>query len=211
MDKTVRQGKLFAREGLCLLIKNCVQYHPVIFKTPVAILIVKIALLLILASLAVFISADLLLWLDIKGFAELMTRIGLASLLSAFVLLLIAGLFVILKFIFGACFDYFSASQRLQRKLWFIQAQQDRFKLLFYFKTLQINYFHELNRKRLLMANNRQHIQSLSCAIDKDLRSIKQQLSKTAYQQLHQKNVRCREQQDIEALLKLQQQIAAIV
>ena len=193
-----------------LLVKSWVQC-PVILKTLAAILIIRIALLLILASLTVFISVDLLPGLAIPGLPELMTQLGIAALLSAFSLLLLSGLFIIFKLIIAACFDYFSAWQRLQRKLLFIQAQQDRFKRLFYFKTVQINYFNELKRKRLLIANNRQHIRSLSKAIDKDLASIKQQLSKTAYQQLHQENVRYRDQQDIEALLKLQQKIAAIV
>ena len=92
----------------------------------------------------------------------------------------------------------------------FFQAKQDQLKQLFYFRTLQINYFNELKRKRLLRANNRQHIQSLSKAIDKDLLSIKKSLPKTTYRQLHQENVRYRDQQDIEALLKLQQKIATI-
>ena len=163
------------------------------------------------ASFAVFISVDLLLWLAVPGLPELMTQLGLATLLSAFALLLITGLFVIIKLIIASCFDYFSARQRLQRRLLFIQAKQDQLKQLFYFRTLQINYFNELKRKRLLSANNRQHIQSLSKAIDKDLQSIKQQLSKTTYLQLQQENVQYRDQQDVEALLKLQQKIATIV
>jgi len=163
------------------------------------------------ASFAVFISVELLLWLAVPGLPGLMTRIGLATLLSAFALLLITGLVVIIKHIIASCFDYFSARQRLRRRLWFIQAQQEQLKLLFYFRTVQINYFNELKRKRLLSANNRQHIQSLSKAIDKDLQSIKQQLSKTTYLQLQRENVRHRNQQDIEALLKLQQKIATIV
>jgi hypothetical protein len=163
------------------------------------------------ASFVVFISADLLLWLAMPGLPELMTRLGLATLLSAFALLLITGLVVIIKLIIAACSNYFSARQRLQRRLLFIQAQQDRLKQLFYFRTLQINYFNEFKRKRLLSVNNRQHIQSLSEAISKDLLSIKQQLSKTTYLQLQQENVQYREQQDVEALLKLQQKIATIV
>ena len=112
----------------------------------------------------------------------------LSHTVKRFALLLITGLFVIIKRIIAACFDYFSATQRVQRRLWFIQAKQDQLKQLFYFKTLQINYFNELKRKRLLSANNRQHIQSLSKAIDKDLQSIKQQLSKTTYLQLQREN-----------------------
>ena len=163
------------------------------------------------AAFAVFISVDLLLWLAVPGLPGLMTQLGLATLLSAFALLLITGLFVIIKLIIAACFDYFSARQRLQRRLWFIQAKQDQLKQLFYFRTVQINYFNELKRKRLLSANNRQHIQSLSKAIDKDLQSIKQQLSKTTYLQLQRENIQYRDQQDVEALLKLQQKIATIV
>lgn len=174
-------------------------------------MIIRIALLLMFAAFAVFLSADLLLWLAVPGLPSLMTRLGLATLLSAFALLLITGLVVIIKLIIAACFDFFSARQRLQRRLWFIQAKQDQLKQLFYFKTLQINYFNELKRKRLLSANNRRHIQSLSKAIDKDLQSIKQQLSKTTYLQLQRDNIRYRDQQDIEAILKLQQKIATIV
>ena len=163
------------------------------------------------AAFAVFISVDLLLWLSVPGLPGLMTQLGLVTLLSAFALLLITGLFVIIKRIIAACFDYLSARQRLQRRLWFIQSKQEQLKRLFYFRTLQINYFNELKRKRLLSANNRQHIQSLSKAIDKELQSIKQQLPKTTYQQLQRENAQYRDKQDIGALLELQKKIATIV
>ena len=174
-------------------------------------MIIRIALLLMFASLAVFMSVDLLLQLAVPGLPVVMTRLGLGTLLSAFALLLITGLAVIIKRIIASCFDYFSARQRLQRRLWFIQAQQDRLNRLFYFRTLQINYFNEFKRKRLLSTNNRQHIQSLFKAIDKDLQSIKQKLSKTTYLQLQRENAQYRDKQDVESLLKLQQKIATIV
>jgi hypothetical protein len=174
-------------------------------------MIIRIALLLMFAAFAVFISVDLLLWLTVPGLPGLMTQLGLATLLSSFALLLITGLAVIIKRIITACFDYFSATQRVQRRLWFIQAKQDQLEQLFYFKTVQIHYFNELKRNQLLSVNNRQHIQSLSKAIDKDLQSLKQQLSKTTYLQLHQENIQYRDKQDIEALLKLQQKIATFI
>ena len=174
-------------------------------------MIIRIALLLMFSAFAVFLSADLLLWLAVPGLPGLLTQLGLATLLSSFALLLMTGLVVIIKRIITACFDYFSATQRVQRRLLFIQAKQDQLKQLFYFKTVQINYFNDLKRKRLLSANNRQHIQFLSNAIDKDLQSIKQQLPKTTYLHLHQEIVQYRKQQDVEALLKLQQKIATIV
>ena len=88
------------------------------------------------------------------------------------------------------------------------QSQVDKDNLTIF---LQINYFNERKRKRLLRANNRKHIQSLSKAIDKDLQLIKQQLSKTTYLQLQQENTQYRDRQDIEALLKLQQKIATLI
>ncbi len=163
------------------------------------------------ASFAVFISVDPLLWLAVPGLPELMIRLGLATLISAFVLLLGTGLFVVIRLIIASCFVYFSATQSLQRRLLFVHAQQDQLKQLYYLRKLQITYFNELERKRLLSANNRQHIRSLSNAIDKDLSSIKQQLSRTIYLQLQQENVQYRDQQNIEALLKLQQKIVTIV
>ena len=173
-------------------------------------MLIRITLLLMFAAFAVFLSVDLLLWLAVPGLPGLLTQLGLLTLLSAFALLLIAGLFVVIKLVIAACSDYFSSRQRLQRHLWFIQARQDQLKQLFYFRTVQINYFNERKRKQLLRANNRKHIQSLSKAIDKDLRSMKQQLSKSRYLQLQQENIQYRDQQQVEALLKLQQKITTL-
>jgi hypothetical protein len=173
-------------------------------------MLIRITLLLMFAAFAVFLSVDLLLWLAVPGLPGLLTQLGLLTLLSAFALLLIAGLFVVIKLVIAACSDYFSSRQRLQRHLWFIQARQDQLKQLFYFRTVQINYFNERKRKQLLRANNRKHIQSLSKAIDKDLRSMKQQLSKSRYLQLQQENIQYRDQQQVESLLKLQQKIATL-
>jgi hypothetical protein len=173
-------------------------------------MLIRITLLLIFTAFAVFLSVDLLLWLAVPGLPGYMTQLGLLTLLSAFALLLIAGLFAIIKLIIAACSHYFSSRQRLQRRLWFIQARQDQLKQLFYFRTVQINYFNERKRKQLLRANNRKHIQSLSKAIDKDLQSMKQQLSKSRYLQLQQENIQYRDQQQVESLLKLQQKITTL-
>ena len=173
-------------------------------------MLIRITLLLMFAAFAVFLSVDLLLWLAVPGLPGLLTQLGLLTLLSAFALLLTAGLFVVIKLVIVACSDYFSAKQRLQRRLWFIQARQDQLKQLFYFRTVQINYFNERKKKQLLRANNRKHIQSLSKAIDKELRSMQQKLSKSTYLQLQQENAQYRDQQQVEALLKLQQKITTL-
>jgi hypothetical protein len=167
--------------------------------------------MLILASLPVFVLVELLLWLAVPGLPNALTMLGSAMLLSAFAVLIIAGLSGVVKIIIRSFLDYCSSKQRAQRRLWFVQARQDQVKRLFYFKTMQIRYFNELNRKRLLKLNNRKHIRSLSKAIDKDLLAIKTKLPGTTYLQLQKDNARYRNRQDIEALLKLQHTISTIV
>jgi hypothetical protein len=174
-------------------------------------LIIRISLLLVLASLPVFLLVELLVWLAIPGLPSALTMLGSAMLLSAFAVLIITGLLGVAKIIVRSILDYFSSRQRAQRRLWFAQARQDRVKRLFYFKTRQIKYFNELSRKRLLKRNNRKHIRLLSTAIDKELLSIKTKLPGATYQQLQQDHARYRNQQDIEALLTLQQKISTLV
>ncbi len=171
-------------------------------------MIIRIALLLLFASFAVFLSVDFLLWLTLPGLPPLLTKIGLALLLSAFSILIFNGLFVIIKQTTQTSLDYLSAPNRAHRRLLFIQAKQHQLKQLFFFKKIQINYFNEAKRKKLLIANNQHHLQSLSKAIDNDLRSLKNQLSPINYQALQQENRQYRKKKDIEALLKLQNKIA---
>lgn len=167
--------------------------------------------MLILASVPVFLLVELLLWLAVPGLPSVFTSLATAMLLSGFIALIIAGLWGVGKVIVRSVLDYFSSKQRVQRRLWFVQARQDQVKRLFYFKTRQLKYFNELRRKRLLKLNNRKHIRSLSKAIDKELRTIKTILPGTTYQQLQQDHARYRNQQDIEALLTLQRKISTLV
>lgn len=158
-----------------------------------------------------FLLVELLLWLAVPGLPGVLTTLGSAMLLSGFAALIIAGLWAVAKIIVRSVLDYFSAKQRGQRRLWFVQARQDQVRRLFYFKTRQIKYVNELSRKRLLTLNNRKHIRSLSKAIDTELLSIKTKLPGTTYQQLQQDHARYRNRQDIEALLTLQQKISTLV
>lgn len=166
--------------------------------------------MLILASLPVLLLVELLQWLIVPGLSGALTLLGSAMLLSGFAGLILAGLLGVFKIVVRSITEYLSARQRAQRRLWFIQARQDQFKRLFHFKAQQIKYFSELNRKRLLKRNNRKHIQLLSKAIEENLLSIKSKLPEAAYQQLQQDNIRFQKQQDIEALLKLQQKISTL-
>lgn len=174
-------------------------------------MIIRIALLLFLAALPVFVAVEVLVRLAVPVLPNALTALGSAMLLSAFALLISTGLWGAAKIIVSSALAYCSATQRAQRRLWFIQARQDKVKRLFYFKTVQINYINELTRKRLLQQNTRKHIRALAKAIDKDLRAIKTQLPETSYRQLQQDNILYRNQQNVEALLQLQQKIASLI
>ncbi len=173
-------------------------------------MIVRIALLLVFTAFALFFSVDLLLWLAIPGLPNLLTQLGLVTLMIAFGILLSAGLFIIIKLTLATFFNYVSTKERLERRLLFINVKQEQLKQLFYFKTIQVNYFSELKRKRLLQANNKQHLKSLSKVINKDLQSLKKHLPKSQYLQLHQVYRQSLKQQNIEALLKLQTEITTL-
>lgn len=174
-------------------------------------MLVKFPLLLICCALVLLVSADILLSLSVPVMPERVTFVGLIMLLGAFTLLLTVGLLAAAKQIMRACLDFFSERQRSQRRLLFIQGKQRQLSQIFYFRTAQINYFNEIKRKRLLIANNRKHIKSLSNTIADQLLSIRPQLSTTVFQQLQQENIHYRNRLDGEALLKLQQKIAASV
>lgn len=158
-----------------------------------------------------FLVVELLLWLDLPSLSDALTVLGSAMLLTGFALLIINALLGWGKITVESVSDYFSAKQRAQRQLWFATAKQDQLKRLLHFKMIRITYVSELSRKHLLKRNNCQHIRSLSRFINRDLQSIKTKLTDAVYQQLQQDNIRYRNQQDIEGLLKLQQKISTLV
>jgi ABC-type multidrug transport system fused ATPase/permease subunit len=170
-------------------------------------MIIKVVLFLTLTAFGMMMLADLLLKLSLSNLPGLFTQMGIVTLLSAFLLLVVTGLLMVFKRIVLAWRAYLSVSQRLQRRLWFNQAKQDRLMRLLYFRRAQISYFNKLKRKQLLSINDRQQLLAISKEITRDLLRIKRQLSKTTYVQLQKEHRQWLVCQDLEALLKLQQKI----
>ncbi len=170
-------------------------------------MIVRTVLLLSLAAFGLMLLADLLLKLGLPSLPELVTQISIITLLSAFLLLVATGLLIIGQRIIMAWKVYFSASQRLQRRLWFNQAKQDRLVRLLHFRRLQIKYFTKIKTKQLLSDNDQQQLQLISKKIAKDLSRLKKQLPKATYVLLKQEYRQCLALRDLQALLSLQQKI----
>ncbi|MDO9163444.1 MAG: hypothetical protein Q8N35_13810 [Methylococcaceae bacterium] len=158
--------------------------------------------------MAILLLADLLSWLAVPALPEVLSQLGLVMLLSAFAVLVGAGLAGGLKMSVRTIADYFSSTQKSRRRLLFAQARQDQVKRLFYFRTVQLKYFNALKRTRLLKANNRKHLHLLSNAISQQLTSVKTNLAAETFKELQQQHARYRRQQNVAALLQLQQQIA---
>ena len=168
---------------------------------------IRIALLLLFFALAVLSLAEVLLWVGVATVPELLIQLGLGLWFSAFGLLLMTALLWFVNTLLQESRAYFSAHQRGQRRVLFIQTKQQQLKQLFHFRALRINYFHELKRQQLLKRNNHKHLNALANAIDQDLQALKTSLPTATFKQLQQENRRYRKQQNSAALLQLQQKI----
>ena len=172
-------------------------------------MIIKIALYLLLLSFALFVSDDILLALGIPKAPELVTQLGLFSLLIAFLMLCISGLVFIMSRIMQSFLNYFSAHERIHRRLLFIEAKQLQLKQLFFFKAKQIEYFHEQHKTHLLTQDNNRQIKALLLLIDRDLQHLKKHLPKADYLALAQARKQLYNDQNLNGLLKLQKTIAS--
>lgn len=173
-------------------------------------MIIRIALLLFVSALAVFLLADILLRLSIPLLPTTINTLGIALLFCAFSLILVTGLLLLAKLTTQAILDYFSNHQRMQRRLLYISQKQHEITRLFHLKTDKIRYLAELKRKRLLYKNNKNHLRSLSKAINHDLLALKKHLSDSQFNQLQADCMRFKNDQNSTALLKLQQHIASL-
>ncbi len=173
-------------------------------------MLIRFAFWMMLLCLPLFLLAKMLLIFTFIIFAAFATQLAAFLLLAAFGVLIFAGLFGILQRIWCVTRNYFSAEQNENREFLFIKNTHSNQKRLFHFQRLQLNYFNERQRKKLLEKNNRQQINALSEAIEQDLQRIKHTFSKDYFSQLQADNERYRVQQNEQALLKLHHKIATM-
>lgn len=153
---------------------------------------------------------DVLAWLAIPLLPQLLSPVGIGLLFGGFGLLLATGLLLVLWRSVKTVRDYFSASRRMQRKLWFSAQKQQEMAGLFQLKTAKIDYLARLKRHRLQSKNDRKHLRLLSKAIGRELSTIQSRVPKSQLKQLQDDFKQYKNNQDIAALLKLQQHIASL-
>ena len=163
-----------------------------------------VALLLLLAMAGLYKFG----WL---GLANLLRLAGTETLLVGGALLVLLGLAALLQSITRQLRAYFSTLARAQRRLGFTRLQQEQQLTVFANKTRQQLYFANLTRKRLLRTNTCKHSQQLASSIQRDLTALRLHLPRPTYQQLQKQLTGYSRQQDVDSLLKLQQQLITYV
>lgn len=171
-------------------------------------MLIRFAFWMMLLCLPLFLLAKALLIFTFLVIAGFMMQGAALLLLAGFGLLIFAGLIFSFKNMWRVIRDYFSAEQRGKRRLLFMENQHTNRKRLFHFQRIQLNYFSERQRKKLLEKNNQQHINAFSDAIERDLQRIKSQISDDYFSQLQAENRRYRVQQNESGLLKLHHEIS---
>ena len=168
-------------------------------------MIIRIALLLFVCAILIFSFADVLLELALPFLPEFITELGIGLLLCAFLLIIGLVFYLFGQKIIETVKQYFSKTERSQRELLFIETKQQQSTELFLNRALKIRYLAEIKRKRLLKSNQRKHINALSKAINKQLKSLN--LPKDTLKQLQQQNRLYRNQHNSAALLQLQKKL----
>jgi hypothetical protein len=112
------------------------------------ILIIRLALLLIFVAIADFLLAMVLDQLTITSFSVQLSSLGSLMLLFAFSLLLLTGLWTTFRLMLTSCCNYFSISQRMERRLLFYTNQRNRLNRLFHFKKYRLLYVNLQKRKK---------------------------------------------------------------
>ncbi|NOU23134.1 MAG: hypothetical protein HOO93_15380 [Methyloglobulus sp.] len=123
-------------------------------------MIIRFSLLLLLSAFANFLLAIVLDQLTITSFAEQVSLLGSITLLCALLVLLVSGFWLVFRLMLISFCAYFSAQQRMERKLLFYTGKINRLNRLFYFKKIRLLYFSQQKRKRLLKKNDQKSVPS---------------------------------------------------
>ncbi len=113
-------------------------------------MIIRFSLLLVVSAFANFFLVSVFEQLTITKLAELTAQLGSMLLLCAFLSLLLTSLWMVFCLLLASVFAYFSAQQRLKRKLLFYINKHEHLRRFFYFKKARLRYLNQQKCKYLL-------------------------------------------------------------
>ena len=174
-------------------------------------MVINLALFLYFAALSFILSAQLLVWAAFPIIAGQLFKLGALLILGAFAVLFFSGLFLFAKIALASVLNYFSPIHQVKRNCLRAQNHHDQIDRLFHFKMQKVRHCRDLTVKRLILANDREHLYALSSAVHQDLQAKKKSLPSKTYQRMLWECLYFRIQKDDQSLLKLQQKIAELV
>ncbi|TSA37323.1 MAG: hypothetical protein D4R63_12860 [Methylococcaceae bacterium] len=166
-------------------------------------MLIKLVLLLFFCALLLLASADLLLHFAFAHSADYLTVAALSVLFMAFALLAVAALITASHNLSRQLRHFFSASERLQRRLYFFANKQAYSNELFACQRQQINFFKQQRQRYLLEKNNRRQVCALSNTIRQRLIMLKPILPAPAFKQLRDQHQQYRQQLNSVGLIDL--------
>lgn len=169
---------------------------------------IVIAVCFFFSALSLFLTAQFLIGLSLTALAGILFKLGSVMLLMSLYLLFITGVMQIVTFSTRSACRYFSTTQRLHRRLLFVQSDMDRHERLFHFQSLSVRYHHDQKKKQLVKANEEKHFQSLSKSVYRHLQSQKHNLTASDFKRLRQEHALHHLNVDRDSLLNLQQKIS---
>ncbi len=173
-------------------------------------MIIRVALWLFLLCLPLFLVAKALLIFAFFIVASFAMQGAIFLMFAAFGLFIFSGLIFTIKSVWRIFRQYFSTEEREQRHILFVKNQTQNRQRLFHFQRLQLNYFREHQRKKILQQHNSKEINALFKLIEQNLKRVKSQLSKTEFLQFRRENRRYHAQQNEQALLELHHKIVTM-
>jgi hypothetical protein len=119
----------------------------------VNVLIIRLFLLLLFGAMASYLLAIVFDQLAMTSLAGHLTWLGSMVLLSAFSLILSAGLALLARLMVASICDYFSTQQSIERRLLFFVNKHNRINQFFELKKSRLVYLNQQQRKQLLKKN----------------------------------------------------------
>lgn len=171
--------------------------------------IFKFFLWLITIAIACLFLSNIFSGLGLNFYAVMVNTIASYSLLIAYSLITLLSICVLLKSLVRQLANYFRSSSKKSRQQAYLQYKRERLQQQQAVYRYHIDYTYHSKRSRLLRADNKKQIRSLSAEINKDLQQAKKRISKEVYKQLITEQRRHTRQQHLGGLIQLHQDIIA--
>lgn len=139
--------------------------------------------------------------------AVLLFPLASKILLAAMSFLAVLAVLGVVLALFREIRRYFGRDARGLRQVWSLHHRQIAFRRRQVSEWRQIHYKNHFKRQRLLMANNRKHLQALFHEVDKELSAKKKQLPRARYKALHKALRRSHKRGDAQSLLSVRGEI----